>query len=276
MAAMGLSLAAATAAMFAKILGSPNAYGAAAITTGLPTLLFGILWAKILRSKKTVGTSKLRWGWVMSVPLAALNAAFACGFMLASETGSDTVGKFFLGMIAGATFGVFFWLPALVATLAFFGLPVSWSQDLADKGLAGEERGERVMGVASTLLALCAIAGHTWWGKAASFPGNATLDAMGNAFLWLAPLLAIASGATAAVLANAREKRRRLFVNQVESGHVTGFRIEQVPEGKVLVRVSSVGSAYRVANFEEEVYALDEEGGAREEKRGRMAARRDG
>lgn len=276
-AAVGLSLAAATATIFSRMIGTPNEYGTVAIVTGFPTLVLGLLWAKVLRSRKTVGKSKFRQGWILSIPLAALNAAFACGFLLACESGSDPVMRFFLGMFAGATFGALFWVPALLATFLFFGLPVSWSQDLAAKGLAGEERGERVMGIASTLLGIGAFAIFALWGEISSHPRHSMLDMMGNIFLMLAPVLAVATGASATVFAQARERRRRHFVSEVESGHVEGFRVEQVPEGKVLVRVSALGgSAYRVANFEEEVYALDEEGAAREEKRAIALPRRDG
>lgn len=276
-AAMGLSLAAATASMFSKILGSGSEYGVVALSTGVPTLLLGVLWAILLRSKKTVGTTKLRWGWLLSVPLAALNGAFACGFLFSSEGGSDPISKFFFGALAGATFGVFFWLPALLVTIAFFGLPVSWSQSLAAKGLAGEERGERVLGLASTFLAVFALAGNSWWGRIAENPRHETLDALGNAFLWIVPFLALAAGISATVFSHARERRRRHFVDDVSAGKVHGFRVEEVPEGKVLVRVSTLGQgggAYRVADFEEEVFALDQEGAATEEKHAMAVPRR--
>ncbi|MBS2014588.1 MAG: hypothetical protein JST00_17000 [Deltaproteobacteria bacterium] len=276
-AAMGLSLAAATATAFSRILGSPNEFGMVALATGMPTLLLGLLWAALLRSRKTIGKSKVRWGWVLSIPLAALNGAFACGLLFAGEGSSDAVAKFFVGALAGGTIGMFFWLPALVLTLAFFGLPVSWSQTLATKGLAGEEKGERVLGITSTVLATFALLAHSYWEKSSLDPRNATIEMLGHAFSWGAPILALLAGSLAMVLALARERRRRTFVTEVEAGKVEGFRIEEAPEGKVLMRVSTLGAqggAYRVADFEEEVFALDEQGAAREERRGMAMPRR--
>ena len=57
---------------------------------------------------------------------------------------------------------------------------------------------------------------------------------------------------------------------------MSGFRVEEVPEGKVLVRVSTLGQggAYRVADFEEEVFALDQEGAATKEKTAMALPRR--
>ena len=52
-------------------------------------------------------------------------------------------------------------------------------------------------------------------------------------------------------------------MREVEKGAVAGYRVDAAPEGKVLVRVKSMGEGYRVANFEEEIYTLDEAGEAR-------------
>ena len=42
------------------------------------------------------------------------------------------------------------------------------------------------------------------------------------------------------------------------------FRIDPTPEGQALVRIVSQGEAYRVADYEEEVAALDDEGNVTE------------
>lgn len=268
-AAMGLSLAAATGTTFAAMLGKPNTFGAVALATGLPTLLCGIAWALLLRMRKTVGPSKVRWGWLASMPLAAVNGALACGLLFVTDgrEHGDLLSKLFVGLFAGATFGALFWLPGLLATLAFFGGPLLWSQRLAARGLAGEERGERVIGVASMVLGALAIVGYLGQRSSAGAGSHPTLEAAGSAFLAVTPVLAIVAGALATGLAHARERRRRAFVADVERGEVKGYRIDDAPEGKVLLRVSTVGTLYRVANFEEEVLALDEQGEAREPAR---------
>lgn len=146
----------------------------------------------------------------------------------------------------------------MLATLAFFGVPVSRAQRLAEQSLAGEERGERVIGIASVVLGALTLAARIKWGQTSANPGSA-LEMMGIVFLWATPILAVITGVLATAFARARELRRRSFVSDVESGSVAGFRVDVVPEGKVLLRVTSVGTACRVANFEEEVFALDEQ-----------------
>lgn len=268
-AAMGLSLAAATGTAFAAALGRPSSFGGVALATGLPTLVCGIAWALLLRTRKTIGTSKVRWGWLASLPLAALNGALACGLLFAADARetADVVGKLFIGLVAGATFGAFFWIPGLLATLAFFGGPLLWSQRLAERGLAGEERGERVIGGASVVLGALSLAGFVMQESASQPVKHPTMEALGGVFLAVAPVLAIVTGALAVGLAHARDKRRRAFVSEVESGNVKGYRIDEAPEGKVLLRVSTVGTLYRVANFEEEVLTLDANNEVREPAR---------
>ena len=68
--------------------------------------MLGTVWAFLLRSRKTVGKSKLRWGWLASLPLAAANGGVAFGLLLASESyNGDYAGKFALGLLLGATIG---------------------------------------------------------------------------------------------------------------------------------------------------------------------------
>jgi hypothetical protein len=135
-----------------------------------------------------------------------------------------------------------------------FGLPIASAQNHARKGLAGEERGERIVGVACLVMGLLAAA-LAW----TSLPVN-------EEGMWLPRLLAVLGalgGGTAAVLARAREGRRRKFVARAEAGEVPGYRIEATEEGKVLIRVVSQGEGYRVADFEEEVFELDAAGEAK-------------
>lgn len=263
-ASVGLALAAVTSAVFARLWGWSEQSGAMGVIVGLPTLIFGTLWAELLRGRATVGQSRLRWGWVASLPLAILNGAAACGLLMISDgltDGRDPLTKFLLGAVLGSTVGAIFWVPGLILTLAFFGIPIAWSQRLAEKGLAGEERGELVVGVTTTILATLALL-TTWLNGRMPTEGDVGVY-VGHALFWLYGLGGLATGASAAALALRREARRRRFVKEVEAGNVTGFRVDEAPEGKVLVRVTSMGEGYRVANFEEAVFALDEEGEAK-------------
>jgi lysylphosphatidylglycerol synthetase-like protein (DUF2156 family) len=257
-AAMGLSLAAATGGVFSYGF-EAFAFG---VIAGLPTLLYGLAWAVILRIRATVGKSKLRWGWLASVPLAICNGALAGGLLMATEPGSDNaLTKMFFGAIAGATFGAIFWVPGLLATLAFFGLPVARAQAHAEKGLAGEERGERIVGITSAVLAALGLA-TTFATTAGKFPPSPALEPLGLTVLYALSILGLVTGSVAAGLAYYRESRRKEFVSDVAAGKIRGFRLDEAAEGKVLVRVSTQGEGYRVADVEEELLALDEAGEA--------------
>ncbi|MBL9024321.1 MAG: hypothetical protein JNL21_19155 [Myxococcales bacterium] len=263
--ALGASLAAATAAVFMNLFGTP-AFG---LIAGLPTFLYGMAWGVLLRRRATVGKSRVRWGWVASIPLAMANGALAGGLALSMEGQGSFLARFLGGGVLGATFGAVFWIPGLLATLAVFGLPVARSQRLADQGLAGEERGERIVGLASFLLALVAV-----FFTAAFPPSRHRSDVfveLGPLFTYVLGAIGLATGGAAALAAHYRGNRRLRFVEEVEAGKRAGFRVDPTKEGKVLVRVTTQGEGYRVADVEEEVLALDEAGEALRELDGQRA-----
>lgn len=268
MAAVGAALAAATAATFSFV--DPSFSG---IVTGIPTFLLGLVWAWALGFPQTVGKSKLRWGWVLSVPLAAANGALAAGLLLAMGSSQDVFDPrgFLFGAALGATFGVFVWVPALAATLVAFGLPIAYAQNQAQKGLAGAERGEKIVGAVCAALAVAALSATLR--DPVEHPGidhlvnkRETLVAAGVVLTRAMAALAVVAGGLAAGLASRREALRRTFVAEVEQGKVPGFRVDATSEGKALVRVSSLGQGYRVSDFAEELYLLDEEGAATESR----------
>jgi hypothetical protein len=252
-AAVGLALAAVVAAVFGAG-GDPKAPAA----TGLPTLVVGTLWALLLRWPRTIKNTSFRVGWVTSVPLAALNGGVACALVMADGNSFPALAAF----IAGATFGAMVWLPALLLTLLCFGLPIASAQRLAARGLAGEERGERIVGLACTAMSALALAGATF---EPTWPHRPFLP-----LIYGLALLGLLTGGAAFFLAHAREVRRRRFVARAEAGEVQGYRVDPTEEGKVLVRIVSQGEGYRVADFEEEVFDLGAEG---EATRPRMAVR---
>lgn len=247
--AIGFSLAAITAVVFAGMFGwNREPMG---IITGAPTLVFGTMWALLLRWRRTVFKSRVRVGWLASIPLAMSNAAVAAGLMLSMlDRGSKPVVNFFMGMLAGATLGVMFWGPALLATLLFFGLPIARGQRLAQKGLAGQERGDGIVGLTSAVIAAVALVVSVRAGSRVSAA-------------WFTHALAAVGmtlGALTMLTAWVRDRQRRAFVAKVEAGEVPRFRIEPSAEGKVLVRIVSQGEGYRVADFAEEVARIDETG----------------
>ncbi|WP_394824162.1 hypothetical protein [Pendulispora albinea] len=247
-AAVGFALSSLVGSVLANLFHGHHAV----VELGLvvPTLLVGSLWAWLLRWKRLVGP--VRIGWILSVPLAMLNSGLACA--IAVEQGEHW-GLFLLKFFLGATIGVLVWGPTLIATLLCFGLPIAWAQALAQKGLAGEERGERIVG--ATCLAL-SVGGFLM-----SF-GSAALHAQGGGGISrMAAVFGALTGGAAMILAHLREMKRRRFVANVEAGRVENFRIDTTREGKVLVRVTQVGEGYRVADFQEELFELDERGDAK-------------
>lgn len=254
-AAVGLALSSLVGSVFTVL---SHESGRMAFITALPTLLVGLVWAAVLRSPRTVDRTSFRWGWVASVPLAVLNSALAAGLMFSTEGNRFRgLGRALMGAIAGATLGAIIWIPALVGTLICFGVPIAWAQKLAQKGLAGEERGEWVVGMVCLVMSLFAIFVA---GTAMAAP-RAYMEAA-QALIVVLSAGGMVTGGGAALLAGARETRRRRFVAAAEAGKVAGYRVDATDEGKVLVRVVAQGKGYRVADFEEEVFELDAEGEA--------------
>ena len=238
--AVGASLAACTTAVLAGL-----AHGLALAT---PTLVLGVLWMRLLRRPATVPVfgREVRTGWLLSVPLAALNAGIAFAI------GHDP----FFGFLAGVSFGAMVWVPALLVTLVCFGLPVAWSQSLARKGLAGEERGEAIVGAVSALLGIAAA----WAPVVPSSPLDPLGDDVHDPRVVVVSLscLALALGGASTLLALSRERRRRAIVADAEAGRLPQYRVDTTAEGKVLVRLAS-GATYRGSALDE-VCALDERG----------------
>jgi hypothetical protein len=155
----------------------------------------------------------------------------------------------------GVTFGAPIWIGALVGTLVCFGLPIAWAQRAAKKGLAGEERGESIVGLACVALSLMGFL-LTLGGADLQYVHHGSLSIwMARAF---AALGGLAGGASAS-LAFARAARRRRFVKDAEAGKIAGYRVDPTMEGKVLVRVVAQGQGYRVADFEEDVFEISAE-----------------
>jgi hypothetical protein len=247
-AAVGLSLGAIVSEVFSLLFDrGPSPFIGPA--SGVSTLVVGSLWALLLRSRKTLWKWRVPIGWVAAVPLASFNAALALGLMAASKVHPHSGPiEIFTAAAVGATFGAIIWMPALVATLILFGLPLYRARDLARRGLAGEEGGEKLVG------AVCAFVGALALFAALEAPHGPTAGV--SSVTIALGVLGSTTGAMAAILAWAREDRRRAFVARAEAGREAGYRVEPTPQGKVLMRISSQGEGYRVADFEERVAEL--------------------
>lgn len=252
--AVGLALASVVGAVMVGVF---SAKGLSGILGAAPTFLVGLVWAWLLRDPRTLGKSLIRRGWAASVPLAILNASLSAAVVLGVDPHHLNLGETVMIMVYAATIGAFVWIPALLATLFFFGVPIAWAQRLAKKGLAGAERGEWIVGLAC--LVMSAV------GLLIAFGVDASPHVSRDAAIWAPRALGILgalAGATSTGLAWAREARRRAFVADAAAGKIPGYRIDATDEGKVLVRIVAQGKGYRVADFEQEIFELDAAGEA--------------
>jgi len=233
---------------------------------GVPTLIFGALWAVLLRHPSTVPRTSIRWSWFLSIPLAAVNGGLCFAGAAFARPPADIIGPAagmpVINFVAGATVGVIVWAPALVLSFACFGAPTLWAQHLAKKGLAGKDRGERIVGAVCVGLGLIALvlACVPPLGHVLPFPFGLT---SGRVFAGTLAVMGMLLGGLAAALASVREHRRADFIARVEAGQVEHFRVQPTRDGKVLLRVERGGEGtYRVASYEEEICRLDDEGRA--------------
>ena len=205
-----------------------------------------------LRGRSRVANSTLRWGWL---GFTAIFMAASVGLSVASDVArfnvTPPVGMLVVSGLGAALLGGI----ASLFPLALLGLPVAHAQSLARKGLAGEERGERIVGIGAALAA--ALVAVQLMVSRSYYPSLSEL-------LPVVPAaLSILLGLVAAFLANGRERSRTTFVKEVEAGRVAGYRIDPTEKGKVLVRVTAPPQdSYREAERHEALVELDEEGAA--------------
>lgn len=208
-----------------------------ALPSSATTLFFGLLWARVVRARR--GGRPV--GWLVAVPLAAMNAGAAFCIVHGVSVGS---------FVGAAVFGVVIWGPALVVTLLIFGVPRYRAQRAADHGLGSEDRGERIVGAVAAAIAALTLVALPF---AASLASRTPADWDGEgapetpAPLAVGGLAAIAvgglgAGLAALVYATRRERARRRFVSDVERGAKVGYRIDsqrarrgELPRGTVEV-----------------------------------------
>jgi hypothetical protein len=258
--AVGCSLASLTGAALSFVF---NHDSTLACSSSVSTFVAGAIWTLLFRLRRRIGKRRIRVGWVAAIPLAASNAAGAIVLAAIAESHGQYLLDLVPAGLLAATAGVIIWLPALLVTVVLFGLPLVRAQSLAERGLAGEERGERVVGSVSALLGACGVL----------LNGGMLLNGgqlLKDRFYFgprdsLVPLTlafpAILFGAIAALLALARERDRRRFIADVEKGLVDGYRVSATTEGKVLMRVANPAQPYR-GEQHQALLALDEEGNA--------------
>lgn len=232
------------------------------LASAVATLIMGPLWAHTLRKHPVAWTESPRRGRAFSLLLALSNGTLAgmiVGVLDASGARDLIIGVGAGGLL-GATFGIVFWIPTLLATLPLFGLPTAWARSRAKLGLGGEERGEAVVGLLSALTSLILFA------LTFTLPHERTPSFVGESFYTDPPLSLLRAFAvagfvlagSATFVAQKRDRFRRAFVQQAAEGKIPGYRVDNTERGNVLIRCAPNASAYRDANQDEEIFAIDE------------------
>ncbi|WP_394835411.1 hypothetical protein LVJ94_00605 [Pendulispora rubella] len=253
--AVGLALGCITGIVLGEVVGRRSDYSEVALAIAFSTFCVGAFWAAFFRPKGVAGHRGFRIGWGISAVLAMLNAQLACLLVAGVHDGYVGLEEVVQMLVAAPTLGIVLWLPALLFTFVCFGAPIVRAQVLAEKGLAGAERGELLVGTACVAIAGLGLL------LSLAMPSAQWLDAFSP--IRVVGYLGMLAGGMAAYAASIREGRRRAFVREVEAGNVAGFRVDPSPEGKVLVRVTSHGEGYRVSDFREELVELDASGEAK-------------
>ena len=265
---VGLSLAAITGLASGPLSEGGQGFGHTALITALPTLVVGTAWAAMLRWRRTTGRRQIRLGWLLSIPLAALNGGLAGALLLSHKDLATSL----LGFVLGLTLGAMVWAPAMLVTLLVFGAPIAWSQRQARRGLAGAERGETLVGAVCLLLSAAVLVtllvGHEKvWTPTLSGLENVPMvlpllrpGQVGTLFLSVVAALGVVTSLATMALAVSRGRRRRALVEAAESGARPDYRVEHTDAGRVLIRVRPASTDdYRQADLDEESFALDPE-----------------
>lgn len=240
--AIGLSMAAPTTALFGEGFAHADPTG-----TTLATLLCGALWAWLVLPDPRQGRAPKLTSFAVAIPLAILNASLSAASLFAKDGVAghhlgDLASSLVGGALAGATFGVVYWVPGLVLTLLWFGLPLRAARAWARRGLDDAEAG----------LGLVAIA--------AAFPALGTvLVAKGTAAAALVGVVGTALTATLLALLVARRVRRAGYLRAVARGRVPGVRLEHTRTATQLVAHRELPEPYRANAAPDEVLlVLDE------------------
>lgn len=220
---------------------------------GAVASVVGAFWAWLIRQPWYVGEPGIRRGWVASLPLAMAIALLALLLQLPLLA--------FLALPVPLMLAAYFGLKGWVVTMLCLGLPIARAQRLAERGLAGEEKGEALIGAACVVLSVVAVVvavgdAHMQWHE----------ELLARRATIALAALATLSGGIATVLSLVRGASRRRFVIRAATGRVPGLRVDPREAGRVLVRIGGgarVGvEGYRTAALDEELFELDERGEA--------------
>jgi hypothetical protein len=256
-AALGLALGA-TAAVVLGLL-QPSLMSCA-----LPTTVLGALVSIVVRSQKPAEDERVR-SFYWAALFAAADAAVSGAIELQGEAepfgghGPALRITFLDGAFLGVVYGFPIWISMLGAALVVFGFPILWARHLEKSGLAGEERGETIVGsvcaIVSVMTLASCVAAHPLENREVLVP--MVLAAGG-----------LLAGGAAALAAVVRDTERRRFLDRAASGDAPGYLVETRRGSKVLLRVAPSSTAYRGTDVEEVVFEVPASTGSQFSKGG--------
>jgi len=262
-----LALACTAAAGATAVFGHVMKGVATGLVAGVPTLVTAGCWVGLVRLNLRFGEeSGPRARWMAALPLAAANGAMGGGLSCVLYGGLGHVPSTFVGgAILGATLGVLYWGPALLATLLVLGGPLRFAQRKASQGLSGEDVGGKALGGAAAATSLLAL---LWQLLAQASSGYRIARAEAHEMrTWLHPLdhgigygaalLGVVGGAIVLGFSAAKSANRKAFVARVEHGLEPGFRVDPTQRGTVLVKLRAPREPFRTTNLPEEVFPLE-------------------
>jgi hypothetical protein len=260
-----LALACTAAAGATAVFGSLMKGVATGLVAGVPTLVAAGCWVGLVRLNPRFGEEQgPRARWMAALPLAALNGAAGAGLFCSLYGGFGHGPSTFVGgAIFGATVGIVFWGPALLATLLVLGGPLRFAQRKASQGLSGEDLGGKALGGTAAAASVLALVWQLVAQESSYRIARSEAHAIGS---WLRPLgqglgygmalLGVVGGAIVLAFSVAKSAKRKAFVTRVEHGIEQGFRVDPTQRGKVLVKLRAPREPFRTTNLPEEVFPL--------------------
>ncbi|HEY1960684.1 MAG TPA: hypothetical protein VGH28_33965 [Polyangiaceae bacterium] len=212
------------------------------VLVGMPAFVAAGAWVVMMQSERRAPLLDVRWGWVLSVPLAM---AWISMSSILTSLRHPSVRALATDLLRG-TYSLMAWAPALLAVLVLFGIPLGIARSLAHKGLDDEERGDRLVGLVAFGVGIVSalVAALFSMGEYVGTPPEEDFPRLGLAAFVGWTLAAIGCGAATALLATFRLAQRVQFVARVRAGVEPGYRFETTAHGEEIVRVPTA-STYR-------------------------------
>jgi hypothetical protein len=255
---VAMALAASTTALVLVVYGrhldkfdTLDRLGPTFATCWVSTLLCGLIWGQVVRQWHWNGY--LRWG--LCVPLAAVSSGICAAIYTISNYSyyEKKYNSAYLShqyhdldvlsnMLWVMSVGSIVWVPAVLATLLVFGLPLRQVERAHAVGLFNVDRAEYKLGLVAALSSLVASTVHLTF--LVAFPMNWTTVVFGSLSVFGSGL-----GARSAVYAHRRIVAREHWIARIRAGECAGFAFATVGTLECVVQLIDVERTYRRAEL---------------------------